>query len=158
MGPRTQRLVRLVRGALAVLGGLMLLGAGLELVDWASFRLLRYRLVPLYAIARELKKGMPREEVLRIIERHAAPYVSRHDFPDGNVTLWVHYGLVEGCCPGSDVDDWRGQRDRLLPGRACGREVGSLNLRDAKQGTRPSPRRREAAAFAGYPGVRSHDE
>jgi hypothetical protein len=40
---------------------------------------------------------MPRDEVLRIIQRHAAPYVSRHDFPDGNVTLWVHYGLADSC-------------------------------------------------------------
>ena len=91
------RILSLLRGAGACLGGVIVLGAGFESVNWASYRILRYRLEPLYAIAREVEKGMSRDQVLRIIDRHDAPYLEKHFFPNGDVTLSVQYALRDTC-------------------------------------------------------------
>jgi hypothetical protein len=88
---------RLIRGVLAIIGGVFVLGAGMALANWGGYRLLRYRLQPLYAIASEVRKGMPREQVLRIIQAHDAPYLEKHVFPDGSVTVWVQYALTDMC-------------------------------------------------------------
>lgn len=91
------KLVRLLRGGLAILGGCFVLGAGIELANRGAYRMLRHRLAPLYAITQGVRKGMPRDQVMRVIQEHEVPYLSMHVFPDGNVTIWVHYALVDTC-------------------------------------------------------------
>jgi len=89
--------LKLIRGSLAFVGGLFVLAGGMELANSGAFRLLQHRLKPLYAITREVRKGMPRDQVMRVIQEHDAPYLEKSLFPDGNITLWVQYTLTDTC-------------------------------------------------------------
>ena len=80
-----------------MLGALLALGAAIGLANWSAYRFLRHRLESLYAVAREVHRGMPREQVLQAIQRHDARYVSKILSPDGNITLSVRYGLTAFC-------------------------------------------------------------
>jgi hypothetical protein len=80
-----------------VLGGLLVLGATIGLANWSAYRFLRHRLEPLYSVAREVHRGMAREQVLQVIQRHDARYVSKAFLPEGNITLSVRYGLAAFC-------------------------------------------------------------
>ena len=55
------------------------------------------KLDALYSVMRELRVGMPHGEVVAAMNRHATPAMEQHDFPNGDITVWVHYGLVDSC-------------------------------------------------------------
>ena len=101
------RLRRVVRAILVILGVVILVGIGLQAVNWVSYRLLRGRLEPLYAIAGGVRKGMPRDQVLRLISENESPHLSRHDFPNGDMTLWVVYSMMDVCSTAMHFADGR---------------------------------------------------
>jgi hypothetical protein len=89
---------RWTRIVLAVIGALFLAGAGLEVGEWAALHTYgQRRLDRLYRIATGLQRGMARDQVLMIIDAEKSSEFSQHHFPNGDITLWVHYGLVDSC-------------------------------------------------------------
>ena len=96
-GPQ-KRLWGHARIILAVVGALFLAGAGLEVGEWVALHTYgQRRLDRLYRIARRLHPGMPRERALSLIAAESGPELSQHHFPNRDITLWVHYGLVDSC-------------------------------------------------------------
>jgi hypothetical protein len=96
-GPQ-RRLWRRAQIILAVLGAVFLASAGLEIGEWVVLHTYgQPRLDRLYRIATGLQRGMPRERALTLIAAESGPELSQHHFPNGDVTLWVHYGLVDSC-------------------------------------------------------------
>jgi hypothetical protein len=94
---KTSRARILWRTALASLGVIFLLSGLLGAANAVAYQVRGYRLEPLYGMARDLKKGMPRDEALELIARHWQPYLTRHDFPNGDITVWVDYSLLDIC-------------------------------------------------------------
>jgi hypothetical protein len=88
---------RLVRGSLAVFGGVVLVGAAVNAANWVGFTILKSRLNAQYAMVQKVHKGMPRTDVLRIIAAQQAPALARADNADGGVTVWTSYSLMEVC-------------------------------------------------------------
>ena len=66
-------------------------------VDVVAVKYDKPKLDALYAVLRELRLGMSRSEVLDVVKRHANSDLERHDFENGDITLWVHYGLKDSC-------------------------------------------------------------
>jgi hypothetical protein len=92
-----QRLRGLARGVLALLGAIILVGVGLQGVNWLSVLVLKGRLEAQYTIVRQLHKGMLHEDVLRLIAEHSSPHLSERAFPDGGITIWTQYSLMDAC-------------------------------------------------------------
>ncbi len=86
------------RGGGWVLAGLAFGGfIAFQALDVAAVKLHQPRLDALYSMMRELRVGMPRTEVLGVVKRHSTPDVNTHLFENGDITLWVHYGVVDSC-------------------------------------------------------------
>jgi hypothetical protein len=91
------RIGRLLRGGLAVVGAMFLLGGVVHGANWLGYRLLRHRLDTLYSVGRELRKGMPRDDVLNIIASRNEPYLHMNRHDEEAINLWVQYALVDAC-------------------------------------------------------------
>ena len=91
------RIGRLLRGSLAVIGAMFLLGGVVHGANWLAFRLLKHRLDTLYSVARELRKGMPRDEVLKVIASHNESYLHINRNDQDAINLWVQYALADSC-------------------------------------------------------------
>ena len=91
------RMARLIRASLAVLGAVILAGGAFEVVNWISVQMLKHRLEPHYAITRELRKGMRREEVQELTAKHRAADLSIREWPEGDIAIWVQYSLRDTC-------------------------------------------------------------
>jgi hypothetical protein len=40
---------------------------------------------------------MPHADVLHLIAEHRSPHLSDRVFPDGDITIWTHYSLMDVC-------------------------------------------------------------
>ena len=88
---------RVVRATLASLGAAVVLGGVIQLVAWRSRLGMREKLAPLYAVTSALRKGMPRAEVVRLIEAQPAGKLHRVDLESGDITIWVNYSATDFC-------------------------------------------------------------
>jgi hypothetical protein len=91
------RVVRLIRGGLAILGAVILVTAAFEAINWVSVQMLRYRLEPQYAIARQVRKGMRYDEAQALIGRYRTREVAVREFPPDAISVWVQYSLRDTC-------------------------------------------------------------
>jgi hypothetical protein len=82
---------------LVALGLVVLLGATNSAIRWYRTRPIGGRLEQLYGVTRAIRKGMPREEVLRLVEQSPRPDLEVGGFPSGNITLEVHYSVADRC-------------------------------------------------------------
>ena len=86
------------RGGAWVLAGLALGGViAFQCLDLVTVKLNQPRLDALYSMMRELRIGMPRADVLAVVKRHSTPDVQEYVSEDGDITLWVHYGVMDSC-------------------------------------------------------------
>ena len=86
------------RGGAWVLVGLTLGGViAFQGLDLVTVKLNQPRLDALYSMIRELRIGMPRADVLAVVKRHSTPDVKEYLSVDGDITLWVHYGVMDSC-------------------------------------------------------------
>jgi hypothetical protein len=86
------------RGGAWVLAGLAIGGLAIyQGVDTVAVEYNKPKLEALYSMLRELRVGMPREEVLEVVKRHTIAGVEEHRFDNGDITLWVHYGNIDSC-------------------------------------------------------------
>lgn len=81
-----------------MLAGLTLGGfLAFQALDFATVEINRPKLDALYSMMRELRIGMPRTEVLSVVKRHTTPDVEQSVAENGDITLWVHYGVIDTC-------------------------------------------------------------
>jgi len=113
-GPQ-RRLWRHVRSILAVIGALFLAGAGLEIGEWVTLHTHgQRRLDRLYRIAKGLQRDMPRDRALALIAAESDPALSQHHFPNGDITMWVHYGIVNSCSLSVTFDEGKVVATRIV--------------------------------------------
>jgi hypothetical protein len=82
---------------LVVVGVVVLLGATTSAIRWYRTRPIGGRLEQLYGVTRSIRQGMPREEVLRLIEQSPRLDLEMKASPSGNITLEVHYSVADRC-------------------------------------------------------------
>jgi hypothetical protein len=74
-----------------------LVTAAFEAVNWVSVQILKHRLEAQYAIARQLRKGMPYNEAQALISRYRTSDLVVREFPQDAISIWVQYSLRDTC-------------------------------------------------------------
>jgi hypothetical protein len=94
---RLRRVRGWLKGCLAVLGALFIVGAAIEVVDrlWALH--LASRRLETYALLARIRPDMSRDDVRALLGGSPRPYDWLCEDTTHGITLYVHYSLFDGC-------------------------------------------------------------